>query len=203
MGKNLPAGQETQVWSLGREDPLEKEMATHSSILAWKIPWTEEPGRLWSMVSKRVRHDWATSLSLTSISSVIHWLFSSVLSSCQFFFFFFNNFFLQFTSNLKVLWLETMLEMISHFLNLPCLDFSPKMWSMLQNVPCALRKKVYSAFRWNVLYVSIKFIWSSVSFKTCVSLLTFCSWWSIHWYKWSAKVPHYYYVTVNFPFYGC
>ena len=43
MVKNLPAVQETQVRSLGREDPLEKEMATHSSILAWKIPWTEEP----------------------------------------------------------------------------------------------------------------------------------------------------------------
>ena len=44
--KNLPASQETRVRSLGREDPLEKEMATHSSILAWKIPWSEEPGRL-------------------------------------------------------------------------------------------------------------------------------------------------------------
>ena len=43
--KNLPAMQETQVQSLGREDPLEKEIATHSSILAWKIPWTKEPGR--------------------------------------------------------------------------------------------------------------------------------------------------------------
>ena len=48
MGKNLPAMQETRVQSLGREDPLEKEMATHSSILAWKIPRTEEPGRLQS-----------------------------------------------------------------------------------------------------------------------------------------------------------
>ena len=46
--KRLPAMQETRVRSLGREDPLEKEMATHSSILAWKIPWTEEPGRLYS-----------------------------------------------------------------------------------------------------------------------------------------------------------
>ena len=44
MVKNLPAVQKTQVWSLGREDPLEKEMATHSSIVAWKISWTEEPG---------------------------------------------------------------------------------------------------------------------------------------------------------------
>ena len=47
--RNLPAMQETQVRSLGREDPLEKEIATHSSILAWRIPWTEEPGRLQSM----------------------------------------------------------------------------------------------------------------------------------------------------------
>ena len=47
---------ETQVRSLGLEDPLEKEMATHSSILAWKIPWTEEPGELQSMGSQRVRH---------------------------------------------------------------------------------------------------------------------------------------------------
>ena len=55
--KRLPAMQETQVWSLGWEDPLEKEMATHSSNLAWKIPWTEEPGRLQSMGSQRVI-DW-------------------------------------------------------------------------------------------------------------------------------------------------
>ena len=46
--------------TLGQEDPLEKEMATHSSILAWEIPWTEEPGRLQSMGSKRIRHDLAT-----------------------------------------------------------------------------------------------------------------------------------------------
>ena len=52
--------QETWVWSLGWEDPLEKEMATHSNILAWKIPWTEEPGRLQSLGSQRVRHDWVT-----------------------------------------------------------------------------------------------------------------------------------------------
>jgi len=57
MIKNLPAMLETQVRSLGWEDPLEKGMATHSSILAWRIPWTEEPGRLQSMGSQRVRHD--------------------------------------------------------------------------------------------------------------------------------------------------
>ena len=61
--KCLPARQETWVQSLGQEDPLEKEMATHSSILAWRIPWTEEPGGLLSMGSQRVRHDWATWLS--------------------------------------------------------------------------------------------------------------------------------------------
>ena len=55
--KRLPLIRETWVRSLGREDPLEKEMATHSSILAWKIPWTEEPGGLQSMGSQRVRHD--------------------------------------------------------------------------------------------------------------------------------------------------
>ena len=57
MVKRLPAMQETWVRSLGQEDPLEKEMATHSSILAWKIPWTEEPGGLQSTGSQRVGHD--------------------------------------------------------------------------------------------------------------------------------------------------
>ena len=57
MVKSLPAVQETWVQSLGREDPLEKEMATHSRILAWRIPWTEEPGGLQSTGSQRVRHD--------------------------------------------------------------------------------------------------------------------------------------------------
>ena len=60
--KRLPPMWETRVQSLGREDPLEKEMATHSSTIAWKIPWTEELGRLQSMGSQRVGHNWATSL---------------------------------------------------------------------------------------------------------------------------------------------
>ena len=55
--KNLPAVQETWVQSLGQEDPLKKEMANHSSILAWKILWTEEPGRVQSMGPQRVGHD--------------------------------------------------------------------------------------------------------------------------------------------------
>ena len=57
MLKRLPIMRDTWVRSLGQEDPLEKEMATHSSTLAWKIPWTKEPGRLQSMGSQRVGHD--------------------------------------------------------------------------------------------------------------------------------------------------
>ena len=57
MIKNLPAAQETCVQSLGQEDPLEKGMATHSSILAWRIPWTENSGGLQAMGSQRVEHD--------------------------------------------------------------------------------------------------------------------------------------------------
>ena len=56
MVKNLPAVQETQVQSLGQEEPLEKEKATHSSILAWRIPWAKEPGRIQSMGLQRVGH---------------------------------------------------------------------------------------------------------------------------------------------------
>ena len=69
MVKNLPAVQETQVQSLGQEDPLEEEMATHSSILAWRIPWAEEPGGLQSMgsqesdMTERLNHHHHLSLS--------------------------------------------------------------------------------------------------------------------------------------------
>ena len=62
MVKHLPTMQETPVQSLGQEDLPEKEMATHSSILAWEIQWMEEPGKLQSTGSQRVGHDWATSL---------------------------------------------------------------------------------------------------------------------------------------------
>ena len=65
MVKHLPTMQETQVQSLGLEDLLEKEVATHSGILAWKIPWTVESGRLQSRGLQRVGHDWETSLSLS------------------------------------------------------------------------------------------------------------------------------------------
>ena len=57
MVKNLPAMQGTRVQSLGQKDPLKKRMATHSSVLAWRIPWTEEPGQLLSMGLQRIGHD--------------------------------------------------------------------------------------------------------------------------------------------------
>ena len=69
--KCLPAMLETRVQFLGREDPLEREMAIHSSTLAWKTPWTEEPDRLQSMGSQRFGQDWATSLSLSII--ILKW----------------------------------------------------------------------------------------------------------------------------------
>ena len=72
MVKRLPAMWETWVRSLGWEDPLEKEMATHSSTLAWKIPWMEEPGRLQSMGLQRVRHGRATSLSFLSLNHIYY-----------------------------------------------------------------------------------------------------------------------------------
>ena len=62
MVKNLPALQETGLQSLGQGDPQEKEMASHSSVLAWRIPWTEEPDRLQSMRSQRVEHDKVTNI---------------------------------------------------------------------------------------------------------------------------------------------
>ena len=70
MVKNLPAMQETWVWSLGRKDPLEKEMAIHSSILARKIPWREEPGGLQSMGSKRIGHNWLTHTECKDSASI-------------------------------------------------------------------------------------------------------------------------------------
>ena len=84
--KRLPAMWKTRVWSLVGEDPLEKEIASHSSTLAWKIPWTEEPGRLWSMGSQRVGHDWAILLTLLGKAIKLFILFYSTqtVSEIQF-----------------------------------------------------------------------------------------------------------------------
>ena len=74
MVKNLTEMQETQemwFWSLGWEDPLEEEMTTYSSILAWRIPWTEEPGGLQSMGSQRVRYNWATNTFIFTFRDIV------------------------------------------------------------------------------------------------------------------------------------
>ena len=76
--KPLPAMQETWVWSLGLEDPLEKEMATHPSILAWRIPWTEEPGGLQSTRWQRVGHSWVTSLLLSFMTNDVEHLLTGL-----------------------------------------------------------------------------------------------------------------------------
>ena len=80
--KNLPAMQKTRVWSLGWENPLEKEMATHSSILAWKILWTEEPARLQSMGSQRVEHSWVTKhIAHILLLSTLYWGIQNFLNT--------------------------------------------------------------------------------------------------------------------------
>ena len=80
--RNLHAMQETQVRSLGWEDPLAKGMATHTSILDWRIPWTEEPGGLQSMGSQKVRHDWVIN-TFTSLSKVKMPEKSQVCNKCS------------------------------------------------------------------------------------------------------------------------
>ena len=81
MIKNLPAKMETPAQSMGGEDPLEKEMETHSSILAWRIPWTEEPGRLQSTELQRVGHNLATECFSLALSPSFP--ISSVQFSCS------------------------------------------------------------------------------------------------------------------------
>ena len=83
MVKHLPTMWETRVQSLGWEDLLEKEMATHSSTLACKIPWMEKPSRLQSMGSQRVEHDWATSLSTFKATFGLPWWFNGKEYTCQ------------------------------------------------------------------------------------------------------------------------
>ena len=81
MVKNPPAGQETWIQSPGRKDALEKEMATHSSILAWEIPWTEEPGRLHSMGLQRVRHNWLIhTFTISASSDILQFSLANLLS---------------------------------------------------------------------------------------------------------------------------
>ena len=90
MVKHLPTMRETQVCSLGWEDPLEKEMATHSSTLAWIIPWTEEHCRLQSMGSQRVGHNWATSLLFAFVLLISRTSLYSFILGMTFFSFLFS-----------------------------------------------------------------------------------------------------------------
>ena len=79
--KNLPEMQETWVQFLGQEDSMENGMATHSSILAWRIPWTEEPGGLYSMQLQRVRQDWTTNMTL--FHSTVFQIFLFLQQDCD------------------------------------------------------------------------------------------------------------------------
>ena len=73
--KNLPVMKEIRVWSLGLEDPLEKGMAIHSSILAWRIPWAEKPGGQQSMRLKRVGHEWAINTCMHDLNVWLTWFY--------------------------------------------------------------------------------------------------------------------------------
>ena len=84
MVKNVPSILKARVLSLGQEDPLEKGMATHSSILAWRIPWTEEPGRPQSMGLQTVRHDWVID---TTFIHMLKWILSPETPEQQFLFY--------------------------------------------------------------------------------------------------------------------
>ena len=83
MVKNPPAVQETQVQSLSQEDPLEKGMTTHSNILAWRTPWTEEPGGLHSMGLQRIGHDWAINTCNNTLIESKELLYSLEKGSCR------------------------------------------------------------------------------------------------------------------------
>jgi len=88
------AGDLGSIWGLGWEDPLEKGMATHSSTLAWRIPWTEKPGRLQSMESQRVRHGWAIHIQHQHTNNWVHFLSLLIFSfvETQFCFLLFDAF---------------------------------------------------------------------------------------------------------------
>ena len=100
MVRNLPAMQETWVQSLGWEDPLERRMATPSSILTWRITWTEEPGGLQSMGLQRVEHDWATNTHVcvrAHTHTHTHMLISVQIKYLKFLFFYLNIFYFRTT----------------------------------------------------------------------------------------------------------
>ena len=161
MLKNLTALRELQVWFLGWEDALEKGMATHSSFLACRIPWTEEPGWLQSMGLQRIRHEWATN---TFTFSLILVCFISIFTCLRYYFsydFFFDPLVVQWCvvisthmwvfqfSSLKnfsfIPLLGEMLDRISVFLNLLRLVLWPNI-SILESFKCTWEECVFCCF---------------------------------------------------------
>ena len=110
MVKNLPAVQETRVWSLGGEDPLKKETTTHSSIVAWRIPWIDEPGGLQSMGSQRISHSWVTNTS-TYVYIECVFVYVCVVPSNYLCFTFFKDFFMWITFWMS---LKSLLNLLQH-----------------------------------------------------------------------------------------
>ena len=106
--KYLSTMWETWVRSLGQEDRLEKEMAIHSSTIAWKIPWTEEPGRLQSMGSQRDGHDWTTSLSLFTMIFTCNIYLKYILSNTMF-----KNY--RYNSSINKIWSDSIWLLIFRF----------------------------------------------------------------------------------------
>ena len=141
MVKHLPTMQETQVQSLGQEDLLEKEMATHSSVLAWRIPGMGEPGGLPSMGSHRVRHDWsdlAAAAAKTWITVILNGL----------------------------PWKRT--ELILSFLRLHA---STAFWTLVDNKGYSFSSKGFLPTVVNIIVIRVKFAHSSPFLKCRCSLL--------------------------------
>ena len=142
--KNPFAVWDVQVPSLGWEDPLKKGMATRSNILAWEIPWTEEPGRLQPMGSQKVRHDWATN-TLASICNILGPKLNSGPG--------FLNLWGELFSQIQIVFLHLCSE--STLLNTKCVDLLKRVWFFL-NIGCQIFE-LYVARCWYIC----------ISFKNC------------------------------------
>ena len=160
---------ETWVWSLGWEDPLEKEMATHSTILAWRIPWTEEPGGLQSTGSQRVGHDWAPSLHFTHFShpymttgktiALTRWTFVGKVMSLLF----------NMLSKLVIAYLPRSKSLLISWLQLPsAVILEPKKRKSV--IVCIVSPSICHEVMWPDAMI---FICWMLSFKTAFSLSSF------------------------------
>ena len=154
--KRLPPMLETWVRSPGQEDTLEKEMATHSSILACRSPWTEEPGRLQSMGSQRVGHDWATSLTL--IINIDGQLFSVYWPLNLLFYELFHIIYLIFLLNFLAVWRAFLYSINAD----PVVQlFALKLMAFLaKNLSSFLVKYSYISFFWRGGVLAYKVLWA-------------------------------------------